>query len=130
MTSGGVTNGLVLFGGDSISGFPTADTWTWNGTDWTQQSPAHSPSARRGAAATFDPVMGQPLLFGGIDAVSSYLADTWTWTGADWSLQTPAHSPPARGFAAMVFNTAAHRAMLFGGGGGAGWLPDTWVWHR
>ena len=39
----------VLFGGADIGGFPPtafSDTWTYDGTDWTQQNPASSPSGR------------------------------------------------------------------------------------
>ena len=36
------TGQLVLFGGTGTTG-ALADTWTWNGTTWTQQSPATSP---------------------------------------------------------------------------------------
>ena len=35
------TGQLVLFGGDDF-----ADTWTWNGSDWTELTPSTSPLAR------------------------------------------------------------------------------------
>ena len=41
------TGQLVLFGGvDSNSGNEFADTWTWNGSDWTELTPSTSPLAR------------------------------------------------------------------------------------
>ena len=41
------TGQLVLFGGfDQQHGADLNDTWTWNGTTWTQLSPATSPPAR------------------------------------------------------------------------------------
>jgi hypothetical protein len=30
---------VVMFGGDGLNG-ALNDTWTWNGSDWTQQTPA------------------------------------------------------------------------------------------
>ena len=38
------TGNMILFGGANNSGF-FGDTWTWDGTTWTQQSPANSPPA-------------------------------------------------------------------------------------
>ena len=40
------TGDVVLFGGTAADFDPLGDTWTWNGTTWTQQSPATSPPAR------------------------------------------------------------------------------------
>ena len=43
------TGAIVLFGGGGTHG-DLSDTWTWNGTTWTKQAPATSPSAREGAS--------------------------------------------------------------------------------
>ena len=51
------------------------DTWTWDGTTWTQQHPATSPSARTFASMAYDPATSTAVLFGG----KGTLADTWTW---------------------------------------------------
>ena len=71
---------LVLFGGlDNISNPPVElnDTWTWNGTTWTQQFPVTSPSARDSAGMAYYPGAGQLVLFG---AGFSLLAnDTWVY---------------------------------------------------
>ena len=63
----------------------SADTWTWDGTTWTQQSPATSPPARAGA--TMEYFDGQVVLFGGYNG-TSYLNDTWTWDGTTWTEDT------------------------------------------
>jgi hypothetical protein len=39
---------VVLFGGQVAGGANTADTWSWDGADWTQVSDM-GPSARAGA---------------------------------------------------------------------------------
>jgi hypothetical protein len=71
------TSQLVLFGGFGGSG-QLGDTWIWNGTTWTQQSPARSPSARDYSSMAYDAATSQLVLFGGGTA-SSYLNDTWTY---------------------------------------------------
>ncbi len=55
---------VVLFGGEGKSG-SLGDTWTWNGTSWTQEHPATSPPALSGAQMTYDPVSHEVLLVGG-----------------------------------------------------------------
>ena len=69
------------------------DTWTWNGTTWTERSPATSPPARYFASMAYDPATGNMVLFGG-DGSSGYLGDTWTWNGITWTERPPA--PPLR----------------------------------
>ncbi len=49
MTYDAARGQVVLFGGYR-SAHDFGDTWTWDGTDWTQLSPVHSPSARDGMA--------------------------------------------------------------------------------
>jgi hypothetical protein len=52
-----------------------AQTWSWNGTAWTEQHPVHAPT-QGGLLAT--PGAGAPpLLFAPDGAL-------WRWTGADW----------------------------------------------
>ena len=51
------TGTMVLFGVASSSGC-LADTWTWNGTTWTEASPATSPPARYVASMAYDPATG------------------------------------------------------------------------
>src|SRR2546421_3827106 len=51
----------VLFGGQGYPGGTFAqfgDTWEWDGTDWTQASPATSPVQRDNAAMAFDSARG------------------------------------------------------------------------
>src|SRR5437660_2601178 len=90
---------LVLFGGygtDTKS--PLNDTWLWNGTSWTQQHPATSPSARLSASMAYDAITHTVVLFGGDDmgAPIPLLTDTWTWNGTSWTQQHPATSPEVR----------------------------------
>ncbi len=66
MASTPATAQMVLFGGFTGSINYLGDTWTYDGTTWSQQSPATSPSARGGASMAYDPATGQMVLFGGV----------------------------------------------------------------
>ena len=85
---------IVMFGGSN--GTDLADTWTWNGSNWTSLS-VTGPAARAGATATA--WNGGIVLFGG-SAASGYVADTWVWNGSTW-ISESATGPAARFGAAM-----------------------------
>jgi trimeric autotransporter adhesin len=126
-TQDGTTNGAVLFGGFDGTSY-LADTWTWDGTTWTQQTPATSPPARAGA--TMEYYDGQVVLFGGYNG-STYFNDTWTWNGTTWTQDTGTN-PPARAYASMAEDTGYAEGtgalVLFGGYDGTGYLGDTWTY--
>jgi hypothetical protein len=56
---------VVLFGGFG-TGY-LGDTWTWDGTDWTQRTSAHAPSPREAMSMAYDAAHGQVVLFGGFN---------------------------------------------------------------
>jgi hypothetical protein len=117
------TGTVVMFGGyPKHGGIVFADTWTWDGTNWTQQTPATSPPARAYASMAYDAATGTAVLFG-----SDPSADTWTWDGTNWTQQAPATSPPAREAAAMAYDAATGTVVLFSGYG-HNYLSDTWTW--
>jgi hypothetical protein len=132
---------IVLFGGDQRcpSGcFPIdfffADTWVWDGTDWSQLTPGAGPTARVGASMAPDGT-GQLVLFGGSSPQGNVLADTWTWNGSAWAQQTPTVSPSGRYFFGIALDTTSSRTMLFGGrtcgtncNGYADRVADLWQW--
>jgi len=74
------TGTAVLFGGaEDTAGFLLfGDTWTWDGTTWTKQAPATSPSARFVASMAYDAATGTAVLFGG-EGHRGFPRDTWTW---------------------------------------------------
>ncbi len=100
---------------------------------WTQATPATSPSARTRPAMAFDG--SETVLFGGAD-ISAFppvnFADTWTWNGATWTQRNPATSPPARHFAGMAHDVLRGRTVLFGGLNTtliqSQYRNDTWEW--
>jgi hypothetical protein len=122
------TRTILLFGGHATN-LPDqdllGDTWSWDGTTWTQLQPATSPPARYGAAMTTDPATGTILLFGGSDR-----ADTWRWDGTTWIELHPLNPPSARTAPTAAADALRNQVVLFGGydaTAGRG-LPDTHIW--
>jgi hypothetical protein len=138
MTYDAAHGNVLLFGGVNSSGTTFFnDTWTFDGSVWTQQAPGTSPSGRR-APLAYDPATGNVVLFGG---ETSYglpaLNDTWTWDGSNWTQQSPPNPPPARTMASLVYDASSAgaptsgRLVVFGGSGSGStppYLNDTWVW--
>ncbi len=124
------TGQLVLFGGhDDTLGVYPGETWTWDGSTWTELSPATSPPARSDASMAYDPATGQLLLIGGYGPGVSHYADTWSWNGSTWTQLSPATSPPERYDASMAYDPGTGQLVLFGGAGDSAALSDTWTWN-
>ena len=74
-----------LFGGLQLvsggEGKPLADTWEWDGTNWTQLTSPSPPTPRYASAAAFDAARAETIMFGGCDGSSSFCttpaAKTW-----------------------------------------------------
>ncbi len=120
-----------MFGGYSASGAALNDTWVWDGKQWSQKSPATSPSARLHHAMAFDAARGQVVLFGGQTSLVgfvTYLNDTWTWDGSNWTLMSPAHSPAVRGNLGLAYDSANAKVVLYAGCNNSTSWSDTWTW--
>jgi hypothetical protein len=125
---------FVVFGGSwscGELGCPRNDMWAWDGTDWTEEHPAHRPSARSAAGMAFDPVVGGLVLFG--RGASDDPRSTWTWDGADWASTRPLPSPQPRSGSGMVYDPGLVKVLLFGGitvtdGSNLHSFNDLWAW--
>jgi hypothetical protein len=117
----------VMFGGENTGLNLTValgDTWLWDGSNWEQVYPSHSPQAR--LSPGFAAVGAVLLLFGGLDDNGNALGDTWTWDGTDWTELHPGRSPSPRGGPMMAAFQGG--ALLFGGVIASDDLADTWLW--
>ena len=124
---------VVLFGGmEDTSGLRFGDTWVWDGTDWTELSPAHSPQARFGHGMTYDSLRERVVLFGGLDS-TAFQNDTWEWDGLDWVEIMPDTQPDARYFLGgngLAYDGNRNVVILFGGSeGGTNFKDDTWEYE-
>lgn len=120
---------LILFGGDD--GTYDNETWKWNGTDWTQLTPAHSPPARRYHAACYDSARKVIIVFGGYigGGGTNRANDTWEWNGIDWTQVSTAHSPTTRSDMALAYDANRGVTVLFGGYNGTVVNDETWEYN-
>jgi hypothetical protein len=75
---------IVMFGGIGHN-----DTRVWNGREWKQQNPAHSPAVRSSTGPmpgmAYDGTRNRVVVFGGWEDGVGPLGDTRTWDGRDWT---------------------------------------------
>lgn len=126
---------IVLFGGFVGGTNVSGQTWTFDGTSWTNRtSCGPGPSPRSSPAMAWD---GQEVvLFGGRDANQTNLGDTWLWkpdpvTGElCWFQDLGSTHPSARTRHRMAYNQGTQEIVVFGGSSTAQDSPqnDTWFY--
>lgn len=119
---------IVFFGGvpDPSNPVYPNDTWTWDGTVWTKQSPATKPPGRAGFGMAYDSARGRVVIFGGSSA-NGFLNDTWEWDGTNWTQK--ANGPGFLLHVGMTYDAARQQTVLYGGSVGSPFpLANTWVW--
>ena len=126
-------NGVLVYGGQASNLASAAETWGYNGTDWTLLS-STGPSGRSGAEMTYDGT--QVMLFGGFGAggfcSGGLLSDTWLWNGSAWT-NAMVSGPPGRDLYGMAYDAFRGRVVVWGGNSintscVAQTLSDTWQW--
>lgn len=109
---------VVLFGGaaDVTTSTLLDDTWTWDGTRWSQERSSYHPSARLDHDMAFVPSRRGVVLFGGAGHFrTSFIDDTWQWDGSSWRKGYRTAEPSYRRGHAMAYDKARDQAVLFGG---------------
>jgi hypothetical protein len=101
------------------------NTWTWDGVNWTEQSPAQQPPLLYNAAAAFDPRFKAVVAFGGGSGAVDQNG-TWGWTGTNWLRGHPGNPPPPREFPGMANGRVIGHIVIFGGVSNATFFGDTW----
>jgi cysteine-rich repeat protein len=130
---------VIMFGGHqrTIEGGNAylTDTWSWDGSNWTELHPTTVPDGRMNGAMSYDPLRDQIVLFGGtnaIDQIGNVPLKTWTFDGSEWHA-IAGTQPPARFKPAMAWDAVTHTSVLFGGNTNAGATAndraDTWAWN-
>jgi hypothetical protein len=71
-------SGVVSINGVASNPF-TADTWSWDGTNWTQLGPTKSPLGRQGAGFAYTTATNVLVIFGGLPYTNYDFGDTWTY---------------------------------------------------
>jgi hypothetical protein len=124
----------VLFGGaietNAGNWVKTAETWEWNGDDWTQIQTEKSPPARSRGAMAYDRKRSEVILFGGWDDLGKSMNDTWEWDGKTWNELCSFCNPPPRGCFDMFYDTRREQVVLYGGCDENGaFYNDAWGWN-
>ncbi|HXZ99253.1 MAG TPA: kelch repeat-containing protein [Candidatus Binatia bacterium] len=101
---------------------PGSSTWSWDGSEWSQLSPAIEPPDSLGwtrdVAMVDDPASGQLLLYG------EHSQSMWAWNGTTWSEVPLPQAPSARVGASVVYDADLHEVLLFGGATVSGYVDQ------
>lgn len=155
MTYDGKRDVVVLYGGDHEQPDGTsfsnvnqyADTWLWDGTQWTLQVTATAPNCHQGFLATtngrnsagfgFDASRGVSVLWGGgcyqlTPAggggyyLYQYVADTTVWEldASGWTQRSPSGGPAASASARLAFSPLSRRMVVMTGN-----ASEQWEWN-
>jgi len=107
---------MNLFGGARATLGDSDETWTWDGTSWTELAPNTVPPARSEAGLAWDPARGRAVLAGGLSTEGNYtFADAYEWDGTNWIPTVGDY--PARRAAAMTTAPDGAGVLMFGGDG-------------
>src|SRR5207302_8123551 len=91
----------VLMVGGYDSGAHGAETWTWDGKEWTRRN--DTLVSRYASSLVADAACRCVLLLGGINAgMNAPVADSWRWDGSSWHALAP--HPSARSDARMIYD--------------------------
>lgn len=122
---------VVLFGGEQCQGppfqtcAPLGDTWSWNGTTWSQHPTPPGLTPRIDPAMALDPARLKLVLHGGRSQAGP-LDDAWEWDGTTWTQTSAGLGPAARQSHRLAFDGVRNRVLLFGGAVGSTLGSDTW----
>jgi hypothetical protein len=116
----------VLFGGYDTNYLN--QTWTWDGTAWTQVAKKNPPPSRALASMWYDPALKKTVMYGGIGRLSSTdriirYSDMWTFDGSNWTQLNPIKDTPGassgtpgpRYGAQTSIDPRTNKLLLFGG---------------
>ncbi|HEX5052500.1 MAG TPA: kelch repeat-containing protein [Planctomycetota bacterium] len=107
----------VLCGGYTTPGGATlSDTWTWDGTSWTQRPSL--PGTLCDQVFAYDTGRRRVVLWGGVRILGPTFTDlnqTFEWDGAAWTPRSPLVVPNARNSTASAYDTGNHRVLMAGG---------------
>ncbi len=125
-----VGGGVLLHSGLGIqgSGVLFVDTWSFDGTTWTQRFPSVTPPPRILARMVTDLHRQRVLLLGG-DGGDPF---AWEWNGTQWSVSYQP-CPAPRHNQGMGYDASQRRVVVHGGSitvGGVGYhFNDTWQYR-
>lgn len=117
-----VNHVVVLFGGwHGTSGTGTNDTWTYDGTDWTQQNADGTggvPNQKNYASLTYDSYRGKHYLYGGADGYNNAVNGLWEYdVGANtWTFKSPSGGSPGNRYLHVPIYDSNRKKLVITGG--------------
>jgi hypothetical protein len=116
---------VICFGGKPYwEALGVNQSWAWNGTSWTEITPAGPlPDPRRDHSMSLDTDRNRIVMFGPYE-------DTWEWDGTRWSavgLSGP--HPTWKSGVKMAYDKLRKKTILFGGSNQYGAFDETWEWN-
>jgi hypothetical protein len=96
----------------------TSQTWTWDGTHWTEEHPVHTPV--RGTFVTTPGPGAAPTIFLPERGI-------WRWTGSDWT-KTERSGIGSNGDGFAVYDAHDSNVVVYANRAGYGLIYDTWTW--
>lgn len=107
---------VVMFAGsecipsmcDAYGGFPLDDTWSYSGGNWTNLTPARSPTVQSAPQMTYDVAGGYILLESG-------QGTTWTFANGTWTELNLSITPGVRLEAGFTFDASLNAPVLVDG---------------
>lgn len=112
---------VLLFGGST--GFVASNqTWSFDGTNWSQLQPLASPPAAAGMELVHDALRGVVVMYGGVNTSpfgGASVDQTWEFDGATWTQRSTVVTPGGLGHYGACFDLLRARLVLYGG------TPDT-----
>jgi hypothetical protein len=108
-----IRKNVVLFGGISDN-WVVQNSWTWDGTRWTQESPTTQPPPLYYTTGGWNPILKEVVVFGGgSEAVDQNT--TWAWNGSDWTQLSPSKKPAAREQFGTIWDPISRQFLVFDG---------------
>lgn len=110
---------IVMFGGFDTEANFKDETWTWDGTSWTEVK-KDKPENRGLHAMWYDPLQKKTIIYGGIgrDSIEDHVerfSDMWAFSGTGWTKLSVTNTPGRRLGAQYAVDPATGKLLLFGG---------------
>ena len=119
----------MLFGGDGSSSLN--DTWTFDGTSWSQLSLPQSPPGRYRFAMAYDARRARVVVWGGYGTSD---ANVWELGPTTWEIAAVAPGPARRGDPMVAYDPVHGHLTMFGGYAvspdNGTWSYDAAGWHQ
>ena len=121
-------NRVISFGGNNNDiGQFLEQTWSFDGTVWTQLHTQDSPpGSELDQNLAYDSARDRVVKYAGFGQ-QYYQRETWEFDGVNWERRAIGGPPMYSGFA-MAYDAARQRTLIFSGLTNNGYSNQTWLW--